>query len=208
MRSSRALLGWDVCRLKRRRCRHWFRVSLGLPRPRFLLSAFLGITSTFISRTNHHTNTATDCKTDVYFNTASLLFPLIGQHFSIWWLDPLGAAILSLYIVYDWADTCLQNVSRLTGSNISAELTKKLMYVAWRFSPVVDGYKSITAYHAGDGVWVEVDILLDEKTSLPKAHDIAETLQYCYEGLKEVDRAFVTVDYSTFGPSGHASESG
>lgn len=45
---------------------------------------------------------AQDCKTDVNFNTLSLLFPLIGYYANVWWLDPLGAAILSLYIIYDW----------------------------------------------------------------------------------------------------------
>jgi len=64
----------------------------------------------------------------------------------------------------------------------------------------------VTAYHAGEGVWVEVDILLDEKTPLEYAHDVAETLQYCLEGLNEVDRAFVSVDYATKGPRGHTTE--
>ncbi|VBB81499.1 Putative protein of unknown function [Podospora comata] len=146
-----------------------------------------------------------DCKTDVYFNIASLLFPLVGVHAHIWWLDPVGASLLALYVIVDWAETCMRNISRLTGSNVGDALQKKLMYLAFRFSPVVEGFKSLTAYHAGDGVWVELDILLDENTPLPTAHDIAETLQYCYEGLQEVDRAFVTVDYSTFGPTGHAA---
>lgn len=146
---------------------------------------------------------AQDCKTDVIFNTLSLAFPLIGHQFDVWWLDPVGAAILSVFIIYDWADTCLQNVSRLTGSAVDNRLLKKLTFLAWRFSPVIDAYKSITAYHAGDGVWVEIDIMLDEKTPLSKAHDIAETLQYCLEGLKEVDRAFVSVDYTSQGPTGH-----
>jgi divalent metal cation (Fe/Co/Zn/Cd) transporter len=52
----------------------------------------------------------------------------------------------------------------------------------------------VQAYHAGDGVWAEVDILLDPQEKLMRAHDIAETLQYCLEGLNEVDRAFVSVD--------------
>jgi len=88
-----------------------------------------------------------DCKTDVYFNTLSLLFPLIGGKFDIWWLDPVGAALLSLYIIYDWASTCLENVSRLSGIGAEDEVLRKLMYLAWRFSPVVDGYKSLKAYH-------------------------------------------------------------
>ena len=147
---------------------------------------------------------STDCKTDVVFNTLSLLFPLIGHQFSLWWLDPVGAALLSLFIIYDWASTCLENVTRLSGSSVSPSLLKKITFLAWRFAPVVDAYKTITAYHAGDGVWVELDIMLSEETRLSRAHDVAETLQYCLEGLEEVDRAFVTVDYTSQGPTGHS----
>lgn len=137
---------------------------------------------------------AQDCKTDVYFNTLSLLFPLIGAKAHVWWLDPAGAGILSLFIIYDWAGTCFENITRLSGQAADAALQKKLMYLAYRFSPVVEGFKSITSYHAGDGIWVEIDVLLDEETRLHRSHDIAETLQYCTEALKEVDRAFVTTD--------------
>lgn len=137
---------------------------------------------------------AQDCKTDVYFNTLSLLFPLIGKHAGIWWLDPLGAALLSVYIIYDWADTCVENVTRLCGLAVDDSLQQKLIYLAYRFSNVVSGFKSVTAYHAGDGVWAEYDLLLDENTPLRRTHDIAETLQYCCEALTEVDRAFVTTD--------------
>jgi len=149
-----------------------------------------------------------DCKTDVYFNVVSLLFPLLGVLVSTWWLDPLGATLLSLFAVYDWTDTCVQNISRLTGSCVSDRLQQKLMYLAWRFSPLPElvGYKTMTAYHLGDGLWVELDLLLDEKTPLAVAHDIAETLQYCYEGLEEVDRAFVTIDYTALGPLGHTED--
>lgn len=146
-----------------------------------------------------------DCKTDVIFNTLSLAFPLIGGQLGIWWLDPVGAGILSIYIIYDWSSTCFENVTRLSGSAVSDRLQGKLMFLAYRFSPVVDGFKNIKAYHQGDGVWVEVDILLDGQASLLRAHDVAECLQYCLEGLKDVDRAFVTVDYTVRGPTGHAN---
>ncbi|OCL06127.1 hypothetical protein AOQ84DRAFT_432751 [Glonium stellatum] len=149
---------------------------------------------------------AQDCKTDVFFNTLSLLFPVIGHRFSIWWLDPVGAALLSLFIIYDWAGTCLENVTRLTGVAAPDRTARKMLFLAWRFSPVVEGYKAVKSYHAGDGVWVEMDILFDGKTPLQKAHDVAETLQYCCEGLGEVDRAFVTMDYTSQGPTGHATE--
>ena len=70
--------------------------------------------------------------------------------------------------------------------------------MAWRFAPLVEAYKCVTAYHAGDGVWIEIDVLMKEEERLGRAHDVAETLQYCLEGLGEVDRAFVTVDCEFF----------
>ncbi|KAF2213119.1 hypothetical protein CERZMDRAFT_96787 [Cercospora zeae-maydis SCOH1-5] len=149
---------------------------------------------------------AKDCKTDVNFNTLSLLFPLIGYYADVWWLDPAGAAVLSIFIIVDWASTCFENITRLSGQAADTEFLKKLMYVAYRFSPVVAGFKNVTAYHAGDGVWVEIDVLMDPHTKLYHAHDIAETLQYCTEGLGEVDRCFVTMDYSSSGPTGHAED--
>lgn len=99
-----------------------------------------------------------------------------------------------MFIIYDWAGTCFENVTRLCGSAVNDPLQQKLTFLAYRFSPLVEGFKSITAYHAGDGVWAEYDVLFDAKTPLRKAHDIAETLQYCCEALAEVDRAFVTTD--------------
>ncbi|KAK7413765.1 hypothetical protein QQX98_007332 [Neonectria punicea] len=148
-----------------------------------------------------------DCKTDVIFNTLSLLFPVVGYRANIWWLDSVGAGLLSLFIIYDWGHTCFENVVRLSGEAANDHTLKKLIYLAYRFAPVVAGFKNVTAYHAGDGVWVEFDVLLDEKTPLNQSHDIAETLQYCAEGLVEVDRAFVTTDYAASGPLGHALDS-
>lgn len=147
-----------------------------------------------------------DCKTDCIFNTLSLLFPLIGKQANIWWLDPAGAGILSIFIIYDWAGTAFENVTRLCGSSVDDVLLKKLTFLAYRFSPLVAGFKTITAYHAGDGIWVEFDLIMDEKTPLRRVHDVAETLQYCAEALDEVDRAFVTTDYSAENPAGHSTD--
>lgn len=44
-------------------------------------------------------------------------------------------------------------------------------------------------------------MLLDPRTQLHYSHDVSETLQYCAEGLDEVDRAFVTTDCRFFSPS-------
>lgn len=169
------------------------------------VKGFIGI---FCSRvkTTQVQALAQDCKTDVIFNTLSLLFPVIGKAANIWWLDSAGAGVLSLFIIYDWGETCFENVTRLCGRSVEDVLLKKLTFLAYRFSPLVLGFKTITAYHAGDGIWVEFDLIMDEKTPLRRVHDVSETLQYCAEALDEVDRAFVTVDYSAENPGGHASD--
>ena len=181
-------------------------VAIGAMAATVGLKGIIGL-GCFKIKTNQVQALVQDCKTDVYFNTLSLLFPLIGKAAKVWWLDPLGAAILSLYIIYDWGDTAMGNITNLCGAQAKMQLHKKLTYLAFRFSPLVRGFKSITAYHAGDGIWVEFDILLDEKTPLRRAHDISETLQYCAEALPDVDRCFVTCDYSSMNPSGHGADS-
>ncbi|QSZ30323.1 hypothetical protein DSL72_004845 [Monilinia vaccinii-corymbosi] len=80
-----------------------------------------------------------DCKTDVIFNALSLIFPYVGHAASVWWLDPLGAGLLSLFIIYDWASTCLENICRLTGAAANDRLEPKPTFLAWRFSPLVTG---------------------------------------------------------------------
>ncbi|KAK7955188.1 hypothetical protein PG996_015998 [Apiospora saccharicola] len=155
---------------------------------------------------------AQDCKTDVFFNTLSLLFPLIGAHIPYPigpLLDPVGALLLSLFIIYDWGHTCVTTILALTGIQASDETWTRIIFLAYRFSVIesIKGFKSIKAYQAGDGTWVEIDLIMDEEVKLRTVHDIAETLQYVCEGLPEVDRAFVTVDYMSQGPAGHSLES-
>lgn len=93
--------------------------------------------------------------------------------------SPLGAGLLSIYIIFDWARTCLEHVDHLSGANVDDATFNKLLFMAWRFSPVVTAYKNVKAYHSGDGIIVEVDLLLEPNTDLRYAHDVAECLQYC-----------------------------
>ena len=32
----------------------------------------------------------------------SLLFPWLGERFDVWWLDPAGGLVLSMYIIVEW----------------------------------------------------------------------------------------------------------
>ncbi|KAL0092451.1 hypothetical protein J3Q64DRAFT_1719032 [Phycomyces blakesleeanus] len=59
---------------------------------------------------------AYDHENDVVFSIASTIFPLVGIWANMPWLDPLGAIILSLYIIYEWMSILLGKAVNL-GTN-------------------------------------------------------------------------------------------
>ncbi|KAI8882305.1 hypothetical protein K501DRAFT_187127 [Backusella circina FSU 941] len=53
---------------------------------------------------------AYDHENDVVFTVASTLFPLAGNWLGWNWLDPVGAILLSIYIIYEWMGVLLGKV--------------------------------------------------------------------------------------------------
>ncbi|KAF2738514.1 hypothetical protein EJ04DRAFT_549746 [Polyplosphaeria fusca] len=141
---------------------------------------------------------AQDAMTDVVFNTFSIIFPLIGFFAKVWWLDPLGGILLSLYVIVNWSTTSATHIRNLTGAAASADETNILLYLTMRFAKTIKQIQGLQAYHSGDKLNVEVDIVLDEGTSLRDSHDLGESLQYVIESVPYVDRAFVHLDYAGY----------
>lgn len=139
---------------------------------------------------------AQDAMTDVVFNIFSIIFPLAGYYLSIWWLDALGGLILSLYVIFNWSRTTTTHIKHLTGAAASATDRNILLYLTMRFASAIEKIQGLQAYHAGDKLNVEVDIVIDESMSLRDSHDLGESLQYVLESVPNVDRAFVHLDYA------------
>ena len=138
---------------------------------------------------------AQDALTDVVFNSFSIVFPLAGYYLSQWYLDPLGGLLLSLYVIITWSLTTKTHILNLTGRAASADERNILLYLTMRFAHSVLRIQALTAYHVGDKLNVEVDIVLDESMSLRDSHDLGESLQYVIESVPGVERAFVHADY-------------
>lgn len=139
---------------------------------------------------------AQDANNDVVFNIVSLIFPLIGGKLDVWWLDPLGGLLLSIYIITEWWKTCKNSISMLAGRTLPAAEKQYLTYMAYRFSPLIDRVKKVTAYYSGERLHVEVDVILDKNTPLSTSHDIGESLQFAYSQLDAVERCWVHMDYA------------
>ena len=138
---------------------------------------------------------AQDALTDVVFNSFSILFPLAGSFFRIWWFDALGGLLLSLYVILNWSRTSSTHIRNLTGAAASATDRNILLYLTMRFAGTIRQIQGLQAYHAGDKLIVEVDIVLDAAMTLRDSHDLGESLQYVLESVPNVDRAFVHMDY-------------
>jgi divalent metal cation (Fe/Co/Zn/Cd) transporter len=156
---------------------------------------------------------AADAMTDVVFNIFSIIFPLgeltpnlpfgiiltrklVGFYAKLWWLDALGGLLLSLFVIFNWAGVSTEHIRNLTGAAATADQRNVLLYLTMRFAKTIKQIQGLQAYHAGDKLNVEVDIVLDENMNLRDSHDLGESLQYILESVPTVDRAFVHIDVS------------
>ncbi|KAH6622303.1 cation diffusion facilitator 10 [Boeremia exigua] len=149
---------------------------------------------------------AQDAMTDVVFNAFSIFFPLVGYFAKVWWLDALGGILLSAYVIINWSRTSAEHIRNLTGASATADERNILLYMTMRFAKSIKRIQGIQAYHAGDKLNVEVDIVVDEHTSLRDSHDLGESLQYVLESVPYVDRAFVHIDYTDYNFPTHMSQ--
>ncbi|KAH1033579.1 hypothetical protein J1N35_045753 [Gossypium stocksii] len=130
---------------------------------------------------------------DVITNVVGLLAAVLGDKF-YWWLDPAGAIALAIYTITNWSGTVMENAVSLVGQSAPPEFLQKLTYLVIRH-PQVKRVDTVRAYTFGVLYFVEVDIELPEDLPLKEAHTIGETLQIKIEKLREVERAFVHLDF-------------
>lgn len=167
---------------------------------------------------------AQDALTDVVFNTFSIIFPLVGYYARIWWMDAMGGLLLSIYVIVNWSKTSSEHVRNLCGAAATADQRNVLLYLTMRFAKTIRYIQGLQAYHTGDKLNVEVDIVLDENMvssspcydicginfnpdqSLRDSHDLGESLQYVLESVPTVDRAFVHADYADWNLPTHMNQ--
>ena len=68
-------------------------------------------------------------------------------------------------MIYNWSRTTNTHIRNLTGAAATADERNVLLYLTMRFAKTIKYIQGLQAYHAGDKLNVEVDIVLDEHTS-------------------------------------------
>jgi divalent metal cation (Fe/Co/Zn/Cd) transporter len=135
-----------------------------------------------------------DHRNDIVINSFGLIMSVVGSRL-VWFLDPIGAILIALLILCSWMSTAYEQVWLLVGKGAPREFISKVLYVAVTHDDRIRSIDTCRAYHAGEKYFVEIDIIMDEDAPLKVTHDVAQTLQRKVEGLEDVERAFVHVDY-------------
>ncbi|XP_014679502.1 PREDICTED: metal tolerance protein 11-like isoform X2 [Priapulus caudatus] len=135
-----------------------------------------------------------DHRNDVLSNIFALAGGFIG---SKWWVyaDPIGAILISLYILISWWKTGAKQIRLLTGHTARPVFMQQLTWLSFHHDARILYIDTVRAFHFGNNFIVEVDIVLPEDMLLREAHDVGESLQQRLESLPEVERAFVHLDY-------------
>ena len=137
-----------------------------------------------------------DHRNDVIANLATLAFGLIGTYVHVV-VDPVGAILLSFYIICSWIVVGYEQLKNLIGHTADRRFLSKLTWIAANHDHRIESVDTIRAYTFGVNYLVEVDVQLPPDMPLKEAHDIGESLQQKVESLDEVERAFVHLDFET-----------
>ena len=134
-----------------------------------------------------------DCLSNTVAAVA-LLCVFANEH--LWILDPIGAIIISLYIIFSWYSTGKEQIEQLTGKAAPKEFMDELHETANNFDPKME-VDVVRAYHFGPKFLVELEVVLPRDTLLFESHDLGMELQYEIESREEVERCFVHIDYES-----------
>ncbi|KAH7411664.1 cation efflux family-domain-containing protein [Phaeosphaeria sp. MPI-PUGE-AT-0046c] len=135
-----------------------------------------------------------DHRNDIVVNAFGLTMSIVGSRVA-WFADPIGAILIGLLILVSWAANAFDHVWLLVGKSAPQEYISKLIYLVVTHDTRITKVDTCRAYHAGQNYYVEVDIVMDEDLPLKVTHDVSQALQRKLEGLADVERAYVHVDY-------------
>merc|ERR1719361_1863627 len=137
---------------------------------------------------------AQDHLNDVGSNTVALIALVIASEFpNLSWLDPVGAIVISLWIIWSWYCTGRDEVDKLVGRQIPDYLSE-LRVVCRKHHPEAT-LDVLRGYHIGRNFLVEVEMIMDKSTTLEVSHDVCIELQQKLEEFEYVERSFVHCDY-------------
>lgn len=144
-----------------------------------------------------------DHRNDLLINGFGILTSVGGSKLK-WWIDPMGAIILSVIVSVIWLRTAFSEFLLLVGVTGPVDMHQLLTYTCLTHSPEIIAIDTVRCYHSGPRLIAEVDVVMAPEATLRHTHDVAEELQIKIESLPDIERAYVHVDYETTHKPEHA----
>ncbi|KAI1462471.1 hypothetical protein F4805DRAFT_464662 [Annulohypoxylon moriforme] len=137
-----------------------------------------------------------DHRNDLLINGFGVLTSVGGSRLA-WWIDPMGAIIMSLIISASWLHQAFDEFMSLVGKAADIDKQQLITYICVTYSEAIRKIDTVRVYHSGVGLIAEIDIVMDPNDPLRVTHDVSEGLQIELEKLPGIERAYVHVDYET-----------
>ncbi|TMW65065.1 hypothetical protein Poli38472_009232 [Pythium oligandrum] len=136
-----------------------------------------------------------DNRNDAASNAFALIAYIVASaRPEAWYVDPAGAIIIFLLIMFAWGKMGKEQVMQLVGVCASEEFIEEVKELCRHHNPKLS-LDIVRAYHFGSKYLVELEVVVPADMTVKDAHDIALQLQFKVENLEDVERAFVHVDY-------------
>jgi len=144
---------------------------------------------------------AEDHINDVLSNCIALTAAVISFYIpSVYYIDGIGAIVISIYIIYAWYGIGKEELQKIVGVEANSEEINDIKEICHKYENNDDYTEdieldTICAYHVGRNLLVEVMIIMPSATELKISSDVRFSLQQEIEKLSFVERAFVQVNH-------------
>ena len=96
-----------------------------------------------------------------------------------------------------WLRTAFKEFALLVGCSASPDFLSLVTYTCLTYSDSILALDTCRAYHSGEGIIIEADIVMPKEATLYETHAVSEDLQMALERLPGVERSYVHVDWET-----------
>lgn len=138
---------------------------------------------------------AEDHRNDVASNSVAIVAAAVASRWAVLWAaDPVGAVLISLWIIRAWCLMGKEQADLLVGKSADPKFLDVVRELAETHDPNAT-LDVVRAYHFGPKFLVEIELVMAQETPLLESHDVGILLQHKIENLDACERCFVHIDY-------------
>ncbi len=109
-----------------------------------------------------------------------------------WWPDPAGAKLIASVTIVTWIGTIRSEFLQLCGLGASPSLEQEIVFLILRPSDLILKVDTVHAYHWGENLFVELDIVMAPERTLGEVHDVSQELREKLESTRRIWSSFRT----------------